>query len=301
MSKATLGLVGDVMLGRHVSRAIPSHAPAWFWGDVLPKMTAADAVIANLECPITRHPKPWREGVKTFRFKADPAAAALLKAANVRLVTLANNHTLDYQARGLLDTLAHLDAAGIASVGGGADSAAAAAPALLKLGDVTLGVVGATDNMPEFAAQATLPGTSYMKIRDDAETLARIAATAKRLRAQGADLLLLSLHWGPNMRLKPSRRFQRFARAVIERGVDIVHGHSAHVFQAIERHGCGIVLYDCGNFLDDYWKFPFRRTLWSFLFLLEIEERRLARLRLVPTHLQGPPVRLATGALFEQI
>jgi poly-gamma-glutamate synthesis protein (capsule biosynthesis protein) len=125
--------------------------------------------------------------------------------------------------------------------------------------------------------------------------------SVRELRRVGATLVVLSLHWGPNMRLSPSRRFRRFAHAAIDCGVDIIHGHSAHVFQAVERHRNGLILYDTGNFIDDYWKFPFRRTLWSFMFFVDIEDGRPTRLRLVPVHIHASPIGLATGETSQAI
>jgi poly-gamma-glutamate synthesis protein (capsule biosynthesis protein) len=114
-------------------------------------------------------------------------------------------------------------------------------------------------------------------------------------------MIVLSLHWGPNMRRSPSRRFREFARAVVDYGVDIVHGHSAHVVQGIERHGSGVILYDTGNFIDDYWKFPLRRTFWSFIFLFHVQAGKLVRLRLVPVLLHASSKGVAAQETFQAI
>ncbi|MFE0756983.1 CapA family protein [Inquilinus sp. NPDC058860] len=143
--------------------------------------------------------------------------------------------------------------------------------------------------------RADRPGTNIIEFKEDSAGLDWVARSVDALRRAGAAVVLLSLHWGPNMRLSPSRRFQRFAHAAIERGVDIIHGHSAHVVQAVERHRGAIILYDTGNFIDDYWKFPFRRTFWSFVFLLDIAGDRPSRLRLVPVHIHSSPLGLAKG------
>src|SRR5262249_36254927 len=119
------------------------------------------------------------------------------------------------------------------------------------------------------------------------------ARSVRQLRADGADLVVLALHWGPNMRTRPPIWFRVFAHAAIDRGVDILHGHSAHVFHGVERYREGLILYDTGNFIDDYWKFPLRKTHWSFVFLLEIGTARRWRLRLVPVHVHTPDHRSA--------
>lgn len=296
-----LALLGDLMLGRGVSRALRRRPPEWFWGDVLPILRQADAVFANLEAPITASSERKRHGWKMFHFRADPAAVGILACANVRFVCLANNHALDFGERGLLDTMHVLDAAGIRHAGAGRNAVEAAAPIVVDLSGLKVGLIAATDNMRAFSARPNRPGTNFIEMAADSANLDWIDSSVTALRRAGATLIVLSLHWGPNMRLSPSGRFRRFAHAAVDCGVDVIHGHSAHVVQAVERHRSAIILYDTGNFIDDYWKFPFRQTVWSFVFFLDIEDGRLARLRLVPVHIHSSPVELATGETFQAI
>jgi len=137
-----------------------------------------------------------------------------------------------------------------------------------------------------------------------------LAARVAALRRDGLAPIVLSLHWGSDMRLRPRERFRSFARSAIEAGVDIVHGHSAHVFQAVERHRGGVILYDTGNFIDDYWNFwnfgrywsfPFRHDDWSFVFLLDLVGGRPVRLRMIPVRTRPWPLSLASGRTFDAI
>ncbi len=292
----SLAFVGDVMLGRGVNALIPRRPPEWFWGDVLPVLRSADAVFANLECAITTHRRRWSKTPKVFYFRADPAAVEVLRAGNIRYVSLANNHILDYDVPGLFDTLRYLDEAGIAHAGAGRNLAEAEAPALVEVAGVRVGVLSATDNEPPFAAGQDSPGTNYLEIRPDPETLSRVEGWVRRAREAGAQLVVLSLHWGPNMVLSPSPAFRAFAREVVRRGVDLVHGHSAHVFQGVERLDGRLVLYDTGDFLDDYAVDPVLRNDWSFVFWVEVgADAKLRRLRLVPVRLPFARVMLAQG------
>src|SRR5215203_3187441 len=115
----TVALVGDVMLGRGVNETLRSIRPEEPWGDVLPALSSADLRIANLECAITGHDRPWTRTPKVFHFRADPRAVEVLRAARIDACSLANNHTLDFEEQGLLDTLRHLEAAGIRYAGAG--------------------------------------------------------------------------------------------------------------------------------------------------------------------------------------
>lgn len=291
-----LAFLGDIMLGRGISDELrQGRSPEWFWGDVLPLVRGADGVFTNLESPITAATQRWSDTWKFFHFRADPDTIRILQTAKVRFVCLANNHILDYGEPGLLDTLAALDRAGIVHAGAGRNPHDAAAGKLLQVGDLKIGVLAATDSLQEYAAAANRPGTNNIEFRGDGPGLDWVERSVRQLRQAGAALIVLSLHWGANMRLRPSAEFRRFAHGAIERGVDLIHGHSAHVVQAIERHGRGVILYDTGNFIDDYWKFPFRRTVSSFVFMLEMADGKPAALTLTPVRLHPWPLSLATG------
>ena len=294
-NRTSLAFLGDVMLGRGVSRAFREKPPEYFFGDVLPILRGSDAVLANLEAPITTSDERWKRTWKLFHFRADPDTTRILTCGNIRFVCLANNHMMDYGASGVRDTLDHLNRVGIAHAGAGRSAAEAAAPTMLDLPGLKVGLMAATDNMPEFAAGPESAGTNHLRFGARSAGLDWVERSVAALRAQGAGLIVLSLHWGPNMRLRPNRKFRAFARGAIERGVDVIHGHSAHVFHGIERYRRGVIIYDAGNFIDDYWKFPFRQTFWSFVFSLDLQDGTPARMRLTPVHVHTSPLGLATG------
>lgn len=281
----TLALAGDVMLGRLVSDAIQQVAPQQPWGDVLPILTAADARIINLECAITTYTAPWTRTPKVFHFGAHPTAISVLRAAHISAVSLANNHILDFNEEGLFDTLRYLDEAGIAHAGAGRIIEDAQRPALFYSNGSRIGLIAITDNEAPFAATANRPGTYYLPAETDHATLAQLKLSIQAARDAGADLVVLSNHWGPNMVLHPPRRFCEFAHAAIELGVDVYYGHSAHLFQGVEIYGGKPILYDCGDFIDDYAIDPTLRNDWSFLFVLTLENSKLTQLELWPVTL----------------
>jgi poly-gamma-glutamate capsule biosynthesis protein CapA/YwtB (metallophosphatase superfamily) len=293
-----LALIGDVMLGRGVNQEIPYRPPESFWGGTLSLLCAADAVIANLECAITEHPEPWQRTPKLFHFRADPAAVQVLQAANIQWVSLANNHTLDFEEKGLLDTVQYLDQAGIHYAGAGRNLHEAVKPTLMDIAGLKIGLIALTDNEPPFAASPDHPGTYYLEIHTDSLTLARIQSLVDLLHQEGAELIVLSAHWGPNMVLSPPPQFRSFAHAVIDCGVDLFYGHSAHLCQGVEVYHQGLILYNTGDFLDDYAVDPILRNDWSFIFLVEIDIRGLRRLRMLPVHLSYARVDLAHGDEF---
>jgi poly-gamma-glutamate capsule biosynthesis protein CapA/YwtB (metallophosphatase superfamily) len=290
-----LAFVGDLMLGRGVSRALKGHPPEWIWGDVLPLLRGSTAVIGNLESPITSSTRRWRRTCKMFHFRADPDAIDVLTCGNIRFVNLANNHMMDFRARGLIDTMRSLDGAGISYAGAGRSRAEAARPTELALPGLAIGLLSATDTMTAFAAGPNRPGTHVITIDPASPDLSWVRDSAANLRQRGADVVVLTLHWGPNMRWSPRRKFRAFAQAAIDCGVDVIHGHSAHIVQGIEIHRGRPILYDTGNFLDDYWKFPFLPDDVSFAFLLDLHVNGLQRLRMIPIRLHPAPLHIATG------
>jgi len=301
----TVALTGDVMLGRGVADVLDVHMrPEEPWGDVMPLLEAADLRIINLECAITDNEQPWTRTPKVFHFRARPSAIETLRAARIDACSLANNHTLDFEEQGLLDTLEHLDAAGIRHAGAGRNQAEAAEPVIFTVpADHTgrVALLAFTDNEPPFAAGTDGPGTNYLPVSLIPDVLQRVERAVSNVREMGVDTVIFSNHWGPNMVQRPREIFRRFAHAVIDRGADIFYGHSAHVFQGVEIYGGKPILYDTGDFIDDYAVNPELRNDWSFLFKVSVEEGRFERLDLTPVKLSYARVDLATGGERETI
>ncbi|MCT8973697.1 CapA family protein [Microbaculum marinisediminis] len=290
----TLAFLGDVMLGRLVSDEIGRRPPAFFWGDALSLLHGADAVFVNLECAVTGNPEPWRRTEKVFHFKAVPKAIDVLKAARVRFACLANNHVLDFETEGLLETLSLLDSAGIPHAGAGRTRDEAERAAFVDVKGLRVALFAATDNEPDFAATDEAPGTKHVDPYRD-EPVWPTPRDIEAARSDGADLVVASLHLGPNMVLQPSPPLRGYKQRLCESGVDIVHGHSAHVFQGVERRGNGLILHDTGDYLDDYAVDPQLRNDWSFVFVVEADETGLKRLVLHPVRLEFATTRRADG------
>ena len=283
----TVALAGDTMLGRGVARALTTSPPqALVAPEVRAAMDQADLVVLNLECCISERGRPWDAPGKPFFFRAPPRAVELLVLLGVDCVTLANNHALDYGVDALLDTLAYLDAAGIAVVGAGADLERARQPAVLGAGGLRVVVVGVTDHPPDFSAGPDRPGVAFADLgRAVPDWL------LQTVRAADADVLLVSPHWGPNMTTAPVRHVRRAATALVDAGATLVAGHSAHV-----PHGvAGRVLYDLGDFLDDYRVDPRLRNDLGLLFLVSLDADGPVRLEALPLKLDFCHTRLAAG------
>lgn len=290
-----LGLTGDVMLGRKVDERQRHRSPEAVWGDLLDRLRALDGLLVNLECCLSTRGERWTRTDRPFHFRADPSwAVPALAAAGVDCCALANNHVLDFGEAALRDTLDALDGAGIAHAGAGRDREEALAPARFPVGDLDVAVVSFTDNTPEYAAGESGPGTARVEM--DAEndrTRDRVGEALSRARERDPDLLVASLHWGPNMVVDPPPEFEAFGRWLVDRGVDLVHGHSAHVFQGVEVYDGAPIVYDAGDFVDDYAVDRDLRNDRSFLFVARVDAGGVAELRLIPTEIEGCRVRAA--------
>ena len=292
----TLALVGDVMLGRVVNRMIAEHGSAYPWGDILPAVRGADGFLINLECALTDHTERWSDGGhKPFYFRANPRVVETLQVAGVDFASLANNHAADFGMTGMLDTIRHLDEAGIAHAGAGADLAAAWMPAFLTVDNLRVGVVAFADHPAAWAAGPTAPGINFTPVSLVSDHFGAIAHALAIARRQ-ADLVICSMHWGPNMRVQPTPAFRAFARRVIEAGADVFWGHSAHVVQGVEIWHGKPILYDTGDFVDDYAVDPELRNDLPGLFLLRVQPPAVARIDIIPVAISRCQVNRARGA-----
>ncbi|WP_284009938.1 CapA family protein [Haloarcula pelagica] len=288
-----IGFVGDTMLGRNVDATWDGRDPAGVWGSTIDRLDVLDGLVLNLECCVSERGR--RTPGRGYYFRAGPDwAVPALQAAGTSVAGLANNHLLDFGYRALRDTVTHLEAGGIATTGAGADRSAAAAPATVTVGGIEVAVVALTDQAPLYTARGNSPGTAYTTLSTgDPLSRRRIDAALSRARERDPDLLVATLHWGPNWEVRPSEGQQRTARWLIDRGVDVVHGHSAHVIQGVETYRGRPIVYDAGDFVDDYLIKEGLHNDRSFLFELVVADGTLRALDLVPVVIDDSAVGLA--------
>jgi poly-gamma-glutamate capsule biosynthesis protein CapA/YwtB (metallophosphatase superfamily) len=284
-----LALAGDTMLGRMVAERLAADGPAsLFAPEVVDVAGRADLFVLNLECCISERGERWAAPGKPFFFRAPPAATETLRLLGVDCVTLANNHALDYGTVALADTLDHLGEAGIAVVGAGPDEASARRPVVVEHDGFRLAVLGAADHPADFAAAPGRPGTAFADLAHGVPAwLVRAVGDA----AAGADAVLVTPHWGPNMVPAPVHHVRDAAAALRDAGATLVAGHSAHVFHGVDDG----VLYDLGDFVDDYRVDLELRNDLGVLWLVDLDRDGPARLEAVPLRLAFCETRLATG------
>lgn len=291
---ATLALAGDTMLGRGVAETLTADPEApLFSPEVAACIAGADLFVLNLECCISDRGEPFFDPGKPFFFRAPPVSARRLAKLGVGAVTLANNHALDFGPDALLDTLTHLDAVGIPAVGAGADEQRARAAAILPCGELRLRLIGLSDHPPTYAAGTESPGIAYADVRGGLPDWVIGAARP----GSDADLVLVLPHWGPNMVAEPVAHVRASAHALLEAGADMIAGHSAHVFQGVAPR----VLFDLGDFIDDYAVHPELRNDLGLLWMVELGPAGPARIRALPLALEYSFTRRASPAETSRI
>jgi poly-gamma-glutamate synthesis protein (capsule biosynthesis protein) len=225
---------------------------SYVWGAALEELNCArpDARIVNLETSITRS-DAWVD--KGINYRMSPDNAGCLLAAGVDCCVLANNHVLDWGKAGLLETLAALETNGIKTAGAGRDAPAASRPAILDKGRVVVQAFGhPSSGVPRgWRARPDAPGINLLPDLSDA-SVALIRRQLAEIRRPG-EIAVVSLHWGGNWGYAIPLEHRRFAHAIVdEADVSIVHGHSSHHAKAIEVYRGRLILYGCGDFLNDY-------------------------------------------------
>jgi poly-gamma-glutamate capsule biosynthesis protein CapA/YwtB (metallophosphatase superfamily) len=185
-----------------------------------------------------------------------PENAECLLAAGIDCCVLGNNHVLDWERKGLLDTLATLERIGIKSAGAGHDLAQASAPAVLEIEGkgrvIVFSFASVTSGVPRnWAATPRVAGVNLLPDFSEA-TVRRIADQVLQVKQLG-DVIVASIHWGPNWGYEIPEEHRSFAHALVDQAhVSVVHGHSSHHLKAIEIYKSQLILYGCGDFLNDY-------------------------------------------------
>ena len=296
---------GYVKLAEEVNGRIPQPVSfGYIWGDALEEWdrAAPHVRLINLETSITGSSDYWKG--KGINYRMHPQNIASLTAAGIDACSLANNHVLDWGYAGLSETLESLKNVGIKTAGAGKNAAAAAAPAVIPVSGSSRVLVFAfglrSSGIPlSWAAGPHTPGVNLLPDMD-AKSVRLIRSKVQEFRRTG-DIVVASIHWGANWGYDISSKQRRFAHALIDdAGVDILHGHSSHHVKAVEIYKDKLILYGCGDFLNDYEGIrgyeEFRADLSLMYFAtLNSANGKLIRMQMTPTRIRRFKINLAAG------
>jgi poly-gamma-glutamate capsule biosynthesis protein CapA/YwtB (metallophosphatase superfamily) len=230
--------------------------PSYIWGDTLDEIEriAPDLRIINLETSVTKSDDYWKG--KEIHYRMHPENIDCISEAKIDICSLANNHILDWGYAGLKETLETLRKAKIRSVGTGMDLNEAESPAIVEIagkGRVVVFAFGSlTCGIPlSWAASEKKPGVNLLRNFSD-NIVEGILKRVQEVKQKG-DIIVASIHWGGNWGYRIAQEEIDFAHQLIDKaGVDIIHGHSSHHVKGIEVYQDRLILYGCGDFLNDY-------------------------------------------------
>ena len=214
-----------------------------------------------------------------------PANVAALQAAKVDYASLANNHTLDFKLEGLLETICTLKNAGVAFAGAGETPEEALKPATLRLPrssengspSYTIELFSGSDHPSDWS---TVPQFHLIDYTEKTRERLRAQLTQKQATASPS-LRVFSVHWGPNYSWRPDQEIRDLAHFLIDEcGIDIIHGHSSHHIQGVEQYKGKLIIYGCGDFVDDYAITQEYRNDLSAIWRVIVEGDEQQRLRL---------------------
>ena len=243
----TIAAVGDIMLDRSVAEWITPEHPEGPFAHVLDILQSADLTVGNLESAVS---DLGQAGQKSYTFRAPPLAAAGLAAAGFDLVSIANNHSLDFGPEALVDTVEQLRAASVEVVGGGRDDEEAYRYRVVTAHGVRVAFLGLAEVPNDYGYDrgvwTAAPGKPGIAWVDEARMAASVSEAA-----QMADVVVVMFHFGVEGASEPSQRQRQLARAAIDAGANLVLGSHPHVLQKIEEYGGGLIAYSLGNFVFD--------------------------------------------------
>ena len=331
----TIFLAGDVMTGRGVDQILPrpsapklrepfvtdareyvrlaeqasgrvprSVPPPYIWGDALAEWDRMSPCVrlVNLETAVTR--ADAYDPFKSIHYRMHPENVAPLLEAKLDLCVLANNHVMDFGREGLDETLETLAQAGIHAAGAGRTREEALRPVALPIpGGGRLVVAACADESsgvpPHWAATGHEGGLDLLPDLSEG-TADRVAARVSGARARG-DIGVISIHWGSNWGYDVPAQHTRFAHRLVDAGVDVVYGHSSHHPRPVEVYRGRLILYGCGDFIDDYEGISGYETyrgdlVLMFFAALEPASGRLVTLRMTPMQIRRLRLNRASAA-----
>ncbi|MCC7359042.1 MAG: CapA family protein [Anaerolineales bacterium] len=240
---------GDIMLARSVGDQVLAQGPNVVFASLSAAVAEADLFVANLECVISDQGTP---AAKAYTFRAPPAAADALSAGGLAVVSLANNHSLDYGVAALADMLPRLRGLGIATVGAGADDVAARAPVILERQGLRIAFLAYVDVPVEgrtgFDTRSWQAGPDRPGLAWAVPGNMQFDIASARLKA---DVVVVLLHFGQEGQSEFTDQQQELAHAAVDAGAALVLGAHSHVLQPLERYNGGLIAYSLGNLVFD--------------------------------------------------
>lgn len=274
--KIVISLGGDIMFDRGVKKNINRYGIEYPFSGVRDIFKKDDITFLNLETSITTIPKPANPK-KEFNFASHPKVAKELKDSSVEIVSLNNNHSMDYGYKGFVDTMDYLDEAKVLYVGGGRNYEEALKYKVIEVKGKKIGFLGFNRVIPSATWRATKNRAGHIGIYD--YEIDKLLPYIKDVKSK-VDYLVLAVHWQGMPSEKIAANITKAGHKLIDAGVDAVVGTHPHVMQATEFYKNGVIFYSLGNFIFDN---PAPRQIKTAIVQLEINPKDLTtRVKYIP-------------------
>lgn len=270
----SLSFAGDVLLVRGVESLIKQKGTDFIFSDVKHIFDQSDISMINLECPVSERGTKAKD--KQYTFRAKPKSLEALTSCGIDIVTVANNHILDFGKEALLDTLENLDHRDIKYVGAGINMDEASKPVYIDKKGLRVAFIASSRVIPDASWTAGKNGPGVATTYNPERILKEIASAKEK-----ADIVAVYIHWGEELMEKPLRYQKDLARAYIDKGADIVVGSHPHVLQGLEFYKGKIIAYSMGNFVFTNLK---RDTM---ILKIEASKEGIKNIQVVPCRIEN--------------
>ncbi|AOH56228.1 capsular biosynthesis protein [Peribacillus muralis] len=288
---STMTMVGDVMMGRYVEEVTEKHGYDYLFRYMKPYFADSDYVSGNYEHPALKDDaSSYKEADTAIRLNSNKSGVKAVKDAGFSVMTLANNHMMDFEEQGLLDTIDEFKRTDMNYVGAGKNTAEAKASIdYADVNGVRVATLGFTD---VYGKDAVPTDTQAGILNSNPDLLFEMIGKAKDAKQGNADLVVVNMHWGQEYSTSATLRQKDLAKAVIDAGADIIIGHHPHVLQSFDVYKDGIIFYSLGNFIFDQ---GWTRTKDSAMVQYHLAEDGKASIDVVPLQIEEATPRPATS------
>ncbi|KMY54116.1 capsular biosynthesis protein [Bacillus sp. FJAT-27231] len=289
----TMTMVGDVMMGRHVEEVIKRQGSDYLFRYVRPYFDNSDYVSGNFEHPILKeNVSKYSEADKSIHLHTNPDVAKTVKNAGFTVLNLANNHLMDYQEKGLQDTLDVFESSNIDYVGAGRNRKDAKDQINYQdVNGVRVATLGFTDT---FTSGSIATSEQNGLLSTNPDVLFEMIVKAKDSKQGNADLVVVNVHWGQEYDTEASPRQKALAKAMVDAGADIIIGHHPHVLQSFDVYKQGVIFYSLGNFVFDQ---GWTRTKDTAMVQYNLADNGKASIDVIPMQIEEAAPRPATNYL----
>lgn len=289
----TLTMVGDVMMGRYVEEVTEKHGYEYLFRYMEPYFANSDYVSGNYEHTVLKEEVTnYKEADTPIRLNSNASGVQAVKDAGFSVVSLANNHMMDYEEQGLLDTIDEFKSADMHYVGVGSNTAEAKNSIdYADVNGVRVATLGFTD---VYGKDAVSKNGKAGLLNSNPDLLFEMIGKARDAKQGNADLIVVNMHWGQEYSTSTTARQKDLAKAIIDAGADIIIGHHPHVLQSFDVYKDGIIFYSLGNFIFDQ---GWTRTKDSAMVQYHLAEDGKATIDVVPLQIEEATPRPATSSI----